>query len=183
MTEEDRLRWDARHAAREESLSVPPGPPALLAPFEHLVPTAGHALELACGRGEASVWLARLGLDVEAYDVSPVAVGAARDLARRNGVAGRCRFHVVDLDDGLPEGPPADVVLCHMFRDARLDQALVQRLAPGGLVAIATLSEVDVGPGPYRARRGELCEAFASLELLAAGEGDGRAWLIAPRRR
>ncbi len=76
-------------------------------------------------------------------------------------------------------GPPADVILCHKFRDRRLDQTIIERLAPGGLLAIAALSEVDAAPGPFRVRPGELPAAFAELELVAAGEGQGYAWLLA----
>jgi SAM-dependent methyltransferase len=125
------------------------------------------------------VWLAQRGLDCWGIDVSAVAVGLARELAERAGVADRCRFDVVDLDHGLPPGPPVDVIVCHRFRDARLDRAVVDRLAPGGLLAIAVLSEVGAGPGPFRAKPGELLNAFADLDLMAAGERDGEAWLLA----
>jgi len=126
-----------------------------------------------------TVWLARRGLDVWGLDVSPVAIAQARDLAARNGVGDRCRFDVVDLDDGLPAGSPVDVILCHKFRDRRLDQAIIERLAPGGLLAIAVLSEVGAAPGPFRAVAGELPAAFADLNLVAAGEAEGYAWLLA----
>jgi SAM-dependent methyltransferase len=112
-------------------------------------------------------------------DISPVAVRSARDLAARNGVGDRCRFDVADLDLGLPDGPAADVILCHLFRDARLDRAVIARLAPGGILAIAVLSEVDNRPGPFRAAPGELRAAFHVLESIAEGEADGLAWLVA----
>jgi SAM-dependent methyltransferase len=118
-------------------------------------------------------------MDVWGLDVSPVAVGLARELAAHHGVGDRCRFDVVDLDDGLPDGPPVDLVLCHRFRDARLDRAILERLAPGGLLAMAALSEVGVGPGPFRASPGELRMAFADLDVVAEDEGDGQAWLLA----
>jgi SAM-dependent methyltransferase len=144
-----------------------------------LFPVGGYALDLACGRGQAAVWLALRGLVVHGVDVSSVAVRFAGDLAARHGVRDRCLFEVVDLDNGLPDGPPADVILCHLFRDASLYQAIIQRLAPGGLVAIAVLSEVDHGPGPFRAAPGELREAFSAVTILAANEGQGEAWLLA----
>lgn len=181
MTEEDRRHWDERY---REYGPAPDGPvaPPLLAPHQHLFPTEGAALELACGRGRCAVWLAARGLRVWGVDVSPAAVGLARELASRNAVADRCTFDVVDLDGGLPEGPPVDLVLCHCFRDARLDRPIVERLAPGGLLAMVVLSEVDVGPGSFRARPGELRDAFSSdLEILVEGERGGQAWLVARR--
>ena len=112
-------------------------------------------------------------------DVSRVAIAQARDLARRSGVGDRCRFDVIDFDDGLPAGPPVDVVVCHKFRDRRLDQAIIERLSPGGLLAIAVFSEVAAAPGRFRAVAGELPAAFAELDPVAAGEGPGYAWLLA----
>jgi hypothetical protein len=43
------------------------------------------------------------------------------------------------------------------------------------------LSEVGAGPGTYRAPPGELIAAFAGLDLIDEGEGDGIAWLMARR--
>jgi SAM-dependent methyltransferase len=179
MAEEDRRRWDGRYATQGPPPANGIQPPDILVRHGDVFPTAGRALDLACGQGLGAVWLAVRGLDVWGLDVSAVAIGQARDLARRSGVDDRCHFDVVDLDDGLPAGPPVDVILCHLFRDRRLDQAIIGRLAPGGLVAIAALSEVGAAPGPFRALAGELPSAFAELEQIAAGEGDGYAWLLA----
>jgi len=181
VTLEDRIHWDARYAAVGPTPEGAPSPPPVFAPHEAVFPTAGQAIELACGRGRTSVWLAARGLSVWGMDVSPVALDLARDLAARHGVAARCRFEVVDLDDGLPDGPPVDLVVCHLFRDRRLDGVVTGRLSPGGLLAIAVLSEVDVGPGPFRAAPGELREAFGGLDVVAEAERDGQAWLLARR--
>ncbi|OBG91810.1 SAM-dependent methyltransferase [Mycobacterium sp. E136] len=179
MSEQDRIRWDERYRTR-----VSPGVsaaeiPAVFAPYEAEFPTRGRALDLACGPGIASVWLARRGLDVWGVDISSAAIDQARELAARADVGERCRFDVVDLDDGLPAGAPVDVVVCHRFRDSRLDRSIVDRLVPGGLLAISALSVVGAAPGRFRVQPGELTMAFAQLEVIASGEGDGEAWLVA----
>ena len=182
MTRKDQCRWDERYTSQP----APPGgavePPGVFAGYVNEFPTAGLALDLACGQGLAAVWLARRGLKVLGLDISPVAISRARDLARLSGVGDRCRFDVADLDNGLPAGPPLDVILCHKFRDRRLDHAIIGRLAPGGLLAIAVLSEVGAAPGPFRAAPGELPAAFAGLDEVAGGEGAGCAWLLARAR-
>lgn len=155
--------------------------PAVFAPWAAQFPTRGQALELACGRGATSVWLAQRGMAVTGVDVSAVAVDQARELAATCGVGQRCSFEIVDLDEGLPAGQPANVIVCHKFRDARLDRAIMQRLVPGGLLAISALSEVGAAPGAFRVRAGELSRAFGALDLLAADEADGLAWLVARR--
>jgi SAM-dependent methyltransferase len=181
VSDDDRVRWDRRYAGHEvvsdDDVALPP----MFEPFAESFPAAGHALDLACGRGGAAVWLARRGLDVWGCDVSPVAVRLARELADRCGVASRCRFEIVDLDEGLPAGPRADVLICNRFRDDRLDRSILERLAGGGLLAISALSEVGSSPGPFRVRAGELRRAFDGLDVIAAGEANGEAWLLARR--
>lgn len=179
MSVADRRHWDERHAADGMAPVVeqPPPPPAF-AHVEHLFPRSGLALELACGRGRGAVWLAKRGMDYRGVDISPVAVGLARELTERSGVARRCSFEVFDLDEGLPPGPPVDLILCYLFRDRRLDRALVDRLVPGGMLAVAVLSEVGHGPGEFRALPGELRAAFGHLDVLDEGEKQGVAWIL-----
>jgi hypothetical protein len=111
-------------------------------------------------------------------DVSPVAVNLARQLAERSGLADRCGFVVHDLDHGLPESGPVELLMCHLFRDPRLDEAMIDRLAPGGLLAMVCLSEVGAGPGSHRVPSGELKRAFAGLEVLDESEADGVARIL-----
>lgn len=179
MSEEDRVRWDERYATRADDGRDDIALPDVFVGFAEHLPVAGNALDLACGPGAHSVWLAQRGLHVHGVDVSPVAIAQARRLAETAGVARCCRFEVFDLDAGLPPGPQVDVLLCNMFRDSSLDEAVMDRLARGGMLMVSALSEVGSDPGPFRVRPGELPRAFAPLEVLHAGESDGRAWLVA----
>ena len=123
------------------------GPPQLLASYAAEFPSAGTALDIACGQGEVSVWLARRGLDVIGFDISPVAIGNARELAGRHSVADRCRFGVVDLDDGLPSGPAVDVVVSPVLRPSA-EPGAGAASGPGGLLAIAALADGRFGRAP-----------------------------------
>lgn len=179
MSAQDRAHWDETYSSRGAPDPGAAAVPADFAAFEQEFPIDGMALDIACGRGGAAVWLARRGAQVWGFDVSEIAVEQARELAAHWGVTDRCRFSVADLDHGLPDGPPVDVIVCHRFRAPDLTAAIIDRLNVGGLLAISVLSEVGAGPGRYRAAPGELTAAFACLEPLAAGEGDGIAWLLA----
>ncbi|GAA4938658.1 methyltransferase family protein [Actinomycetospora succinea] len=144
---------------------------------EDLVPTAGRALDLACGRGTVAVWLARRGLDVDAVDVSPVGLAAGR------AQAPDVHWIEADLDDGLPVAGPYDVVVCQRFRDPALYPALIGVLAPGGLLVISVLSGAGDAGGPFRAPPGELLEAFGgALDVRHHAEGHGEESLVAVRR-
>ncbi len=182
MSEADRQHWDRRY---EQAGLAPPEAvqPPLFSDLVDYFPTAGTALEIACGRGRMAVWLASRGLHVWGVDVSPVAVTLARDHAKQCHVADRCRFDVHDLDDGLPKGDHVDLVVCYMFRDPDIDTAIMERLKPGGTLAMACLSEVGFGPGRFRAKPGALTDAFAALNILEAREADGNAVLVARSKR
>jgi SAM-dependent methyltransferase len=158
------------------------GLPDVFAAYGDVFPTEGSALDIACGQGRSAVWLAERGLTVRGFDISEVAIEHATVTAEQRGVADRCRFETVDLDRGVPPGPPVEVIVCHLFRDARLDREMVARLVSGGLLAVAALSEVGAEPGRFRVRPGALTDAFADLDILAADEGSGTAWLLGRRR-
>lgn len=182
MATSDQTHWDNTYR-QTQSASVRPGLPQRFEPFSETFAAAETALEIACGAGAVSIWLARQGVGVAAYDISPVAVARAQDLANQHGVAARCHVQIADLDNGLPEGEPVGLIVCNMFRDAALDKAMITRLRPGGILAIAALSEVDAQPGRFRVSAGELTSAFAELDVLASDEADGVAWLVASKSR
>ena len=133
MTEEDRRHWESRYAESGLVRVGDPIAPRVFAPLKDLFPKAGRALEIACGRGESALWLASRVMDVYAVDVSPVAIRLARELVSRSEYAERARFEVFDLDNGMPDCPRVELVLCLNFRDAHLDQPKTDRLGPGGL--------------------------------------------------
>lgn len=156
----------------------PPPPPPLFAHVESKFPRKGSVLDIACGRGEGAVWLASRGLDYHGVDVSPVAIRLARQFVDAYELGQRCRLEVWDLDHGLPPGERVDLLFCHMFRDHLLYEGMIERVLPGGLIAIACLSEVGGRSGEHRAAPGELREAFGRLEVIDQGEGDGVARIL-----
>jgi SAM-dependent methyltransferase len=98
---------------------------------------SGRVLELGCGAGRLTGYLAALGGDLLATDVSPAMLAAAA--ARYPGV----RFEPADLraldrlDAGGFDAVVAGYALLDVLDDAERRTALVQlrdRLAPGGLL-------------------------------------------------
>jgi SAM-dependent methyltransferase len=74
--------WDKRYA--EHPWSVVPDV-SLVEFVEPLVP--GRALDLGCGTGRNSLWLARQGWDVTGVDGSAVGLRIAADQARQEGLS------------------------------------------------------------------------------------------------
>jgi SAM-dependent methyltransferase len=181
---DDATRWDARYRS-----ASPPGP---LAPdavnartdLVELLPHTGVAIDIACGLGSQSLWLAQRGLDVVALDVSPIAIEALRSAAHAAGLADRIDARVTDLDNGLPAEPAtADVIVCQRFRQPSIYAQIAERLVVGGVAVVTILSEVGAeSPGPFHAPPGELVAAFEEFDILDAHEGEGVATIVARRR-
>ncbi len=105
----------------------------------------GRALDLGCGTGTNSIYLAQHSLSVVAVDFSPKAIAIARDKARRAGVA--IEFHVADVTrlDFLRE--PFDYVLdlgCFHAIDetgrARYAEQLARLTRPGSVFMLYAFS-------------------------------------------
>lgn len=179
MSAEDQQRWDGRYVETGASTewSIPSG----FTDVERLFPVTGRALDVACGAGQGSVWLAQRGLWVLGVDVSAVAIEQSTHLAEAAGVGDRCEFVAHDLDLGLPDGPLVDLVTCHLFSARSLDELMVQRLDANGVLAITVLSEVGGTAGPFRAAPGELLDRFGrfeAFEVVHHAEASGRATLV-----
>ena len=78
--------WDARYS--EDGFAYGDRPSRLLMGWSDTISDqGGHALVPACGEGRDAVYLARLGLDVTAVDMSAAGLDKAEQLAERHGVS------------------------------------------------------------------------------------------------
>jgi len=163
-TEALRARWDRRHRAA----AALPKPAAILTENRHLLPARGLALDLACGLGANAVVLARQGLAVQAWDLSPVAVARVAELASR--LALPISAEVRDLGvEPLPEGR-FDCIVVANFLERALAPGIMAALRPGGLLFYQTFAREAVGGcGPsnpsYRLAPNELLHLFQDLTL------------------
>jgi len=80
----DRSDWNARYAATDLLWSAEPNR-FVAAELEGRAPQ-GRALDLACGEGRNSIWLAEQGWTVTAVDFSDVAIERAREFAEGRSV-------------------------------------------------------------------------------------------------
>jgi len=100
-----------------------------------------RVLDLGCGAGETTAWLALQGARVDGVDISPGMIEVTRALAERQGVADRVALHI-SPGEKLPfEAGTFDAVfghdcLHHMDFDKARDE--IQRvLKPGGRAVFA----------------------------------------------
>jgi SAM-dependent methyltransferase len=154
------------------------------APNEWLRENAGvwkagdRLLCVADGEGRNSVWLAGLGLMVDAFDISDVGVEKARRLATEQGVS--VNFTVADCDGyAWPEAAFDGVAAIFVqFADPALRERLfvrmVQSLKPGGTLVLQGYTtrqlEFRTGGPPLASHlytEAMLRVAFSDLEILS----------------
>lgn len=130
--------WNSRYDRKDFLFGTAPN--AWLASHQALFAPGRRALAVADGEGRNSIWLAQLGLSVDAFDISSIAVAKAKDWVRRSGVT--VNFNVTDCDGWTWKPGAYDYVVAIFvqFADpemrARLFANMVGSLAPGGLLML-----------------------------------------------
>lgn len=113
--------------------------PLLVETAEHLSP--GAALDLGCGAGGDTIWLAQRGWQVTAVDISATAVERVRERARELGLGERVTTERHDLARSFPGGE-FDLVSAQYFRTpftlprSQVLRTAARALRPGGLLLI-----------------------------------------------
>ncbi len=170
MADADREKWDKRYRTGD----YPQGDPTWLKHFSDDLPGEGRALDVAAGSGRLSIWLARMGLDVLAIDISPVGLALAREAASDEDV--KIETRTIDLErEPLPDGP-FSLVACFHYRQRALFPIIVANLAPAGVLIaeIATVRNLERQTQPSRrwlCETNELVRDLGGLELLYYREG------------
>jgi 2-polyprenyl-3-methyl-5-hydroxy-6-metoxy-1,4-benzoquinol methylase len=171
MSQQDRLKWNNRYA--EGAYAERPWSSRWLQEWLDRIPR-GKALDIACGAGRNALFLAANGFDVDAVDISGVALARAREEAARAGV--RVNWIERDLDDGLPVTGPYQLVIQLRYVNAAVTRAIASLLAPGGMFLCEQHLQTEepvAGPqGPqFRVAPGQLAELVPGLEIIDIAEG------------
>ena len=140
MTQTDRQRWDQRY--RTGAYAERPWPSAYLQqciPQIAANPVAARALDVACGRGRNSLYLAQQGLAVDAVDVSPAALAHGANSALQTGhmINWQCQdvLRWASARCPLPEQQYGLIIMFRFVASALLP-VLVQQLQPGGYLVV-----------------------------------------------
>jgi tellurite methyltransferase len=195
--DEAREKWNQRYA-REPVAAFPDTPAEWLVEHRGLLEgraTAGRALDLACGDGRNARFLAELGFEVDAVDISDVVIARLTSAAEARGLSVRPRVADLERPADLPVDH-YDVIVNFNYLQRSLLGGLARALRPGGLLFFETFGRAQVDELGHDLRPefvlgdNELLRAFGSLHvrhyLEGVAERSGRprgvASLVAERR-
>ncbi len=168
----DQSRWDKRYREGHHAGGLRPDP-WVLAHQRYL--SGGHALDVACGRGRHTLWLARLGYRVDAVDISYEGLRRLAELVEFEGLQDRVRLIQADLSVWRPESNIYDLILVTRYLNRELIATFWDALQPGGLVLYRTFHtdwariRSDFQRG-FLLQPGEFTRLFADWEWLAYEE-------------
>jgi 2-polyprenyl-3-methyl-5-hydroxy-6-metoxy-1,4-benzoquinol methylase len=170
----DRIKWNRRFESESSYLGLNPSPFLRQEIGRVMQLTPGRqALDIACGEGRNSIFLAQQGFHVTALDISDKGLAKARIRAEETGV--NVNFQQVDLDEASISGS-YDLIINFNFLLRGLIPEEVRVLAPGGLLVFDTILEseelLESHNPAFLLRRGELQGIFEELdgEIMMAEE-------------
>jgi len=159
-----------------------------------------RALEIGCGTGYNSIWLAQKHFQVTGSDISEVAIERARENALKENV--ECKFLVADFIRNRIKGGPFGFVFdrgCfHSFGSNKERKKFAENVAAclgkAGLwlSIIGSADDRSQGPGPPQRTAGDIVAAvepyFEILSLTASYFGSNRTnpprcWVCLMRKR
>ncbi len=166
MNKPDQTKWDRIYTGSGEKSAKPC---RALSSHSHLLPAEGDALDLACGRGGNALYLAARGFAAHAWDISPVAVKALSERARRNGLPLVAQQR--DVSTQPPEPESFDIIVVSRFLDRAIAPAICSALRQHGLLFYQTFIRdkvSDTGPNnpAYLLEANELLQLFRPLRLI-----------------
>lgn len=135
----------------------------------------GKALDIACGNGRNARFLAQLGFEVDALDISDVAIDWLSQKVKEANLS--INPKTVDLTQYQLPVAQYQVVLNFNYLDRALYPSIQQALMPGGVLFFETFTAEQIhtlggsiSPA-FVLNPNELLHAFPSLHILHYREG------------
>lgn len=131
MANEDKIKWDQKYLDNPKLLQER-NPSKKLDSIIKLT-TGKKALEIACGSGRNSIFLAKNGFNIDAYDISKIAL----DTLESKGYS-TIDTKLIDLDNFTPQIDTYNLIVQTNFLDRKLIPKLLESLKKDGLLFIET---------------------------------------------
>lgn len=190
----DKSRWNQKYLKKGINTYTAEPSPWLFKHQNLLEKLAkGAALDIACGNGRNSVFLAKIGFEVNAVDVSDVAIDYVNQLAQAQHLS--IKGHCLNLETSTFPNHQYQVIINFNYLQRSLFPKMIASLQKGGLLIMETFVEPfqelkhskHMNPA-YVLKRNELLTAFGELDILTyreveiSKEGKCKAGLIGRKR-
>ena len=176
--------WEDRYASAPKIWSGKVNQP-LIDFVKDLKP--GNALDLGCGEGADSLWLAKNGWHVTAVDISQNAVDKVNKNAESLGLTGSIKAIAIDLSSNFPTGNYDLVIAMYFHSPKAFDRTKVLKKAlssvtPGGIMFI--VEHADTPPwSKHKHAFSDFKSAEESLELLNANNDKWQTIFVGKKLR
>lgn len=164
----DQNKWNQKYSEKLQDMKVPEPNPRLKKIASYL--SGGKALDLACGLGANSIFLAQLDYQVEAIDISDVAIRQLHELAAQNNLIINAR--VCDLtNEKLGETGQFDLIVMTYYLDRSLFPALTDLIKDKGYFFMETFYQTPGTDGRgvsnrYKLLPKELLNEFTDWKVI-----------------
>lgn len=171
MSYEEYAKWNQRWQRRNYLINIEPRP--TLSEWIDVLPV-GRVLDIACGDGRNSLYLAQNGFVVDAIDISPAALQLVQRGATDRGT--EVNLILADLDNYVVPSDTYDLITCSFYLNRDLIPGIKKGVKPGGFVIYEQhyvpksdeLYDSNIG---FKLREGELHDLFQGMEIRYFAEG------------
>jgi len=176
VSDQDRERWNRRYHDGSYSARTYPSPFLVKWHQRLQLSPPKKALDIGCGAGRNSLFLAQQGHSVTGCDISKVALTRAGQSASEQHL--QIDFNEMDFDQQIPPAKSWDLVVMIRFMNRNIQPNLARLLRPGGVLLAEhhVTTDRDVhGPQPpdddrFRLRPNELLGNCADLHIIHYSE-------------
>jgi len=178
MAQKDQIKWDRKYMENPRLLESREAS-AIVQRFASMSPQSGvtkRALDVACGTGRNTLYLAKQGFEIDALDISAVALQELSQHMSRVTDISFIHTQLVDLDSYTPPHSHYDLIINIHFLDRSLIRQLGRALRRDGILIIETYMIDDDNEKPnsnpeFLLRAGELPSFFdEDYEILGYEE-------------
>lgn len=134
MAIKDKIKWDEKYSKTPKLLENRDVSIKLKNLLKEV--KGKRTLDIACGAGRNSIFLAKLGFEVEAYDISEVALKKLDEKAYKN-ITTKC----IDLENFIPSKSSYDLIVMTNYLDRNIIPNLANALKKDGILFIETYME------------------------------------------
>jgi tellurite methyltransferase len=177
MSTTDRNRWNEKYSQRPPATTLEAddwlieacGTITRMSPEQ---PVGAKAVDIACGLGNNSIWLAQNGWDVDGVDVSALGLDLANQSATKIGTV--VNWVEADLDDWCPDSDSYDLAIVFRFLDRETVPRVVRTgLRSGGWLIYETFAagqldrpDSHIRNSAFTLRPGELPKLFTDFDVV-----------------